>query len=121
MAKDYYKVSFKSNFSFRKLGASLGDIVGKQNEKIIDSLAQITKRNITDGKLRGLSQNTLELRRRGLSTFDSYDSLESGMVGLSPTTRTTPLYYTGNLETVQNDLIITMQKLMRTKTNFEIK
>ena len=89
MAKDYYKVSFKSNFSFRKLGSKLGDVLGEQNEKIIDSLAQITKRNISDGKLRPLSQNTLEIRRRGLSTFSGHSP--------SPTTETRPLLYTGRL------------------------
>lgn len=90
MAKDYYKVSFKSNFSFRKLGSKLGDVLGEQNEKIIDSLAQMTKRNISDGKLRPLSQNTLEIRRRGLSTFS----------GHSPSPKpgeTRPLLYTGRL------------------------
>ena len=89
MAKQYFKVKSSSNFSFKKLGEKLEDILGKQNEKIIDGLAQITKRNISDGKLRGLSQNTLELRRRGLSTFSGHDP--------SPTGETRPLLYTGRL------------------------
>ena len=97
MAKPSYSVKFTSNFRFSKLSSQLDDILGSNNESIIDSLAQITKRNISDGNLRGLSPNTLELRRRGLSTFDSYDSLHHGMRGLAPTARTTPLHYTGNL------------------------
>ena len=89
MAKKYYSVKTSSNFSFRRLGSKLQDILGKQNEKIIDGLAQMTKRNISEGKLRGLSQNTLELRRRGLSTFDNHSP--------RPTTETRPLLYTKRL------------------------
>lgn len=97
MAKPLYSVKFTSNFRFSKLSSQIDDILGKSNESVIDGLAQMTKRNITEGKLRGLSQNTLELRRRGLSTFNSYDSPGQGMNSLTPTSRTTPLHYTGNL------------------------
>ena len=96
MAKKYYSVKTSSNFSFRRLGSKLQDILGKQNEKIIDGLAQMTKRNISEGKLRGLSQNTLEIRRRGLSTFDSYGTPNAPRKP-KPTSETRPLLYTGNL------------------------
>ena len=89
MAKKYYDVSFKSNFSIKKLGSKLGDVLGEQNEKIIDSLAQITKRNITDGNLRGLSAATISARQQGLSSFKGHKP--------SPTTETRPLLYTGRL------------------------
>ncbi len=69
MAKGSYKVTFKSNFSFERLSKNLDGILGAKNEEIIDILAQITKRNISDGKLRPLTPTTLEVRRRGLSTF----------------------------------------------------
>ena len=89
MAKKYYDVSFKSNFSFKKLGSKLGDVLGEQNEKIIDELAQMTKRNITDGNLRGLSSSTLTARNLGKSSFENHNT--------SPTTETRPLLYTGAL------------------------
>ena len=89
MAKGSYKVTFKSNFSFEKLSKNLDGILGAKNEEIIDILAQITKRNISDGKLRPLTPTTLEVRRRGLSTFSGHNS--------KPTTETKPLLYTGRL------------------------
>ena len=60
------------------------------NFSIISDFAEATAKNISDGNLRGLSQNTLELRRRGLSTFDGHNP--------SPTTETRPLLYTGRLK-----------------------
>ena len=89
MAKNLYKVTFSSNFSFEKLANKLGEVLGEQNEAIIDSLAQMTKRNITDGNLRGLSQSTLEARRVGYSSFKGHNP--------SPTTETRPLLYSGRL------------------------
>ena len=89
MAKKYFSVKTSSNFSFRKLGSKLQDVLGKHNDKIIDGLAQMTKRNISEGKLRGLSQNTLEIRRRGLSTFSGHNP--------SPTSETRPLLYSKRL------------------------
>ena len=96
MAKQYFKVKSSSNFSFKRLSEKFEDIIGEQDEKIIDGLAQMTKRNISEGKLRGLSQNTLELRRRGLSTFDSYGTPNAPREP-KPTGETRPPLYTGNL------------------------
>mgnify|MGYP003135246651 FL=1 len=89
MAKNYYNVSFKSNFSFRKLGNKLDDVLGSSNEKIIDELAQMTKRNITDGKLRGLSQSTILARLSGQSSFEGHKPKR--------TSESRPLIYTGEL------------------------
>ena len=90
MAKPLYSVKFTSNFRFSKLKNQLYDILGENDEAIIDSLAQITKRNITDGKLRALSKSTVEMRELGGSTFK----------GHSPTPKPgeiRPLLYTGRL------------------------
>ena len=46
-----YSVKFTSNFRFSKLFSQIDDILGKSNESVIDGLAQMTKRNITEGKL----------------------------------------------------------------------
>ena len=89
MAKPLYSVKFTSNFRFSKLSSQLDDILGSNNESIIDSLAQITKRNISDGKLRRLSQSTIEMRQLGGSTFKNHNT--------SPTSETRPLLYTGRL------------------------
>ena len=89
MAKNLYKVTFSSNFSFEKLANKLGEVLGEQNEAIIDSLAQMTKRNITNGNLRALSTATLEARRGGDSSFKGHNP--------SPTTETRPLLYSGAL------------------------
>ena len=89
MAKNSYKVTFSSNFSFKKLSSKIGEVLGEKNEAIIDSLAQITKRNITDGNLRELSPATLEARRGGDSSFKGHNP--------SPTTETRPLLYSGAL------------------------
>ena len=90
MAKNLYNVTFKSNFSFRKLGSKLEDVLGSSNGKIIDELAQMTKRNITDGKLRSLSPATISAREKGISSFS----------GHSPSPKPgekRPLLYTGRL------------------------
>ena len=47
MAKNLYNVTFKSNFSFRKLGSKLEDVLGSSNGKIIDELAD----NLFDKKV----------------------------------------------------------------------
>tara|TARA_R100001443_G_C3252421_1_gene153595 strand:+ start:35 stop:556 length:522 start_codon:yes stop_codon:yes gene_type:complete len=89
LAKNLYDVKFSTNFDFGKLADKMTDILGEQNESIIDSLAQMTKRNITDGNLRGLSESTLIARRKGRTSFDGHRP--------SPTTETRPLLYTGRL------------------------
>ncbi len=73
MAKDYYKVSFKSNFSFKKLALKFDKVMEDNNFNIISNFAEATAKNISDGNLRALSPNTLELRRRGLSTFPGHN------------------------------------------------
>lgn len=97
MAKPLYEIKVESNFDFSRLITHFDDIFGKHQAFIKDRLAQATKRNIADGNLRGLSNDTIELRKRGLSTFKSYDRPQPGMNKLSPTNRVTPLHYTGNL------------------------
>ena len=89
MAKDYYKVSFKSNFSFRKLSSNIGEILEDSNSDITDSIARNTKKNILTATTRQLSNNTLDIRRRGLSTFSGHNP--------SPTTETRPLLYSKRL------------------------
>ncbi len=89
MAKNFYDVKFSSNFDFGKLADKMTDILGEQNESIIDSLAQMTKRNIIDGNLRALSPATLEARSGGDSSFKGHNP--------SPTTETRPLLYSGRL------------------------
>ena len=89
MAKDYYKVRFKSNISFRKLSQKFDKVMEDSNFGIISDFAEATAKNISDGNLRALSPNTLELRRRGLSTFPGHNP--------KPTTETRPLLYSKRL------------------------
>ena len=89
MAKNYYKVSFKSNFSFGKLSSKLFEILEDSNSEITDSIARNTKKNILTATTRQLSNNTLDIRRRGLSTFPGHNP--------SPTNETRPLLYSKRL------------------------
>ena len=91
MAKDYYKVSFKSNFSFRKLSQKFDKVMEDSSFGIISDFAEATAKNISDGNLRALSPNTLELRRRGLSTFPGHNKSKE------TDTQGKPLLYTGAL------------------------
>ena len=89
MAKGLYNLKFTSNFRFSKLRAKLDDIIGNQSEVITDSIAKNTKKNILTAGTRKLSPNTLEIRRRGLSTFAGHNP--------SPTTEARPLLYSKRL------------------------
>ena len=89
MARNYYKVSFKSNFSFRKLSSNIGEILEDSNSDITDSIARNTKKNILTATTRQLSKNTLDVRRRGLSTFPGHNP--------SSTNETRPLLYSKRL------------------------
>ena len=89
MAKKYYDVSFKSNFSFKRLSSNIGEILEDSNSDITDSIARNTKKNILTATTRQLSNNTLDIRRRGLSTFSGHNP--------SPTTETRPLLYSKRL------------------------
>ena len=91
MPKKYYDVSFKSNFSFRKLSQKFDKVMEDSNFSIISDLAEATAKNISDGNLRALSPNTLELRRRGLSTFPGHNKSKQ------TDTQGKPLLYTGAL------------------------
>ena len=89
MARKYYDVSFKSNFSFRKLGSNISKILEDSNSDITDSIARNTKKNILTATTRQLSKNTLDVRRRGLSTFPGHNP--------SSTNETRPLLYSKRL------------------------
>ena len=89
MPKKYYDVSFKSNFSFRKLSSNIVEILEDSNSDITDSIARNTKKNILTATTRQLSKNTLDVRRRGLSTFPGHNP--------SSTNETRPLLYSQRL------------------------
>ena len=89
MAKQYYKVKTRSNFSFKKLAANMDEIIEESKGDLINSIARNTKKNILTGGLRKLSNATLEARKEGKSSFAGHNS--------KPTTETRPLYYTGRL------------------------
>ena len=89
MEKAFYKVSFKSNFHFAKLSTKINEILDDSNADITDSIARNTKKNILTATTRQLSSNTLDIRRRGLSTFSGHNP--------SPTTETRPLLYSKRL------------------------
>ena len=89
MAKGLYNLTFTSNFRFSKLRQNLDDIIGKQNEAITDAIARNTKKNILTAGTQKLAPNTLEVRRRGLTTFPGHSP--------SPTTETRPLLYSKRL------------------------
>jgi len=89
LAKPLYNVKFTSNFRFSKLSANFDEVVGDSNQEITDSIARNTKKNILTASTRPLSNNTLEIRRRGLSTFSGHNP--------SPTTETRPLLYSKRL------------------------
>ena len=63
--------------------------MGSQNKSIIDGLAQMTKRNISEGNLRALSDSTINVRERGDSSFAGHMA--------RPSNETRPLFYTGSL------------------------
>ena len=89
MAKPLYSVKFTSNFRFSKLKADFDEVIGDSNKEITDSIARNTKKNILTASTKPLSNATLEIRRRGLSTFSGHDP--------SPTTETRPLLYSKRL------------------------
>ena len=89
MAKPSYSVKFTSNFRFSKLSADIDEVLGDSNQEITDSIASNTKKNILTASTRPLSNNTLEIRRRGLSSFSGHNP--------SPTTETRPLLYSKRL------------------------
>ena len=89
MAKPLYSVKFTSNFRFSKLRANLDEILADSNRGITDSIARNTKKNILTATTRPLSNDTLEIRRSGLSTFPGHNP--------SPTTETRPLLYSKRL------------------------
>ena len=89
MARNYYKVSFKSNFSFERLSSKMFEILEDSNSEITDSIARNTKKNILTATTRQLSKNTLDVRRRGLSTFPGHNP--------SSTNETRPLLYSKRL------------------------
>ena len=89
MAKNYYNVSFKSNFSFRKLTDSFKEIFDDSKSEITETIARNTKKNILTAGTRQLSNRTLEARRLGVSSFPGHNP--------RPTTETRPLLYSKRL------------------------
>tara|TARA_R110002012_G_scaffold3005_1_gene14201 strand:- start:51 stop:524 length:474 start_codon:yes stop_codon:yes gene_type:complete len=89
LAKPLYNVKFTSNFRFSKLSANFDEVIGDSNQEITDSIARNTKKNILTASTKPLSNDTLEIRRRGLSTFSDHSP--------SPTTETRPLLYSKRL------------------------
>ena len=91
MANPLYKVTLDSNFEFSKVSKNFKKVMQDSSFAIISDFAEATAKNISDGKLRGLSQNTKELRKRGLSTFPRHNKSKK------PDTKGKPLLYTGAL------------------------
>ena len=90
MAKNYYKVSFKSNFSFEKLSQNLNAVINDSNLDISTAIAKNTKKNIMDGLSPALEESTLRQRREGKTSFPDHP------VSKKPG-ETKPLFYTGRL------------------------
>tara|TARA_R110002020_G_scaffold35058_2_gene106082 strand:- start:2167 stop:2640 length:474 start_codon:yes stop_codon:yes gene_type:complete len=82
-------VKITSNFSFSKLANNVDKILNDSRLSVAEGLANKTKKNITDGKLRALSDATIEARSKGQSSFSGHNP--------SPTGDKTPLRYTGRL------------------------
>ena len=90
MARNYYKVSFKSNFSFQKLSQNLNAVIDDSNLDISTAIAKNTKKNIMDGLSPALKESTLRQRREGRTSFSDHD------VTKKPG-ETRPLLYSGRL------------------------
>ena len=90
MAKDYYKVSFKSNFSFRKLSQNLNTVIDDSNLDISTAIAKNTKKNILDVVSPALKESTLRQRREGKTSFDDHPTKKTPG-------ETRPLYYSQRL------------------------
>lgn len=89
MAKKFYDVTFKSNFSFKKLTSKFEEIFNDSKSEIVESIARNTKKNILTAGTRRLSNRTLEARKLGVSSFPGHNP--------RPTTETRPLLYTKRL------------------------
>ena len=90
MARNYYKVSFKSNFSFEKLSQNLNAVINDSNLDISTAIAKNTKKNIMDGLSPALEESTLRQRREGKTSF-------SGHKVTKTPSETRPLLYSGRL------------------------
>ena len=85
------KVSFKSNFSFKKLSTNFKAVVKDSNLDISTAIAKNTKKNIMDGLQPELEESTLINRQEGLSSFKGHNENEKSSFN------TKPLFYTGRL------------------------
>ena len=85
------KVSFKSNFSFKKLSADFKAIVRDSNLDISTAIAKNTKKNIMKGLKPPLEESTLINRQEGLSSFKGHNEARTKSYN------TKPLFYTGRL------------------------
>ena len=85
------KVSFKSNFSFKKLADNFKAVVKDSNLDISTAIAKNTKKNIMDGLSPALEESTLIQRQEGRSTFKGHNESETSSFN------TKPLFYTGRL------------------------
>ena len=90
MAKNYYKVSFKSNFDFGKLSRNLDAVIDDSQLDISTAIAKNTKKNILDGVSPALKESTLRQRREGRTSFDGHDPKKTPG-------ETRPLYYSQRL------------------------
>ena len=81
------KLQVKTTFSFAKLARKLPDILNELVDESKMVYAEMSVKNITDG-LRPLKKPSIEARRKGI-----YWAKER----VPPTTKTTPLDYTGAL------------------------
>tara|TARA_R100000664_G_scaffold33994_1_gene53227 strand:- start:2851 stop:3330 length:480 start_codon:yes stop_codon:yes gene_type:complete len=82
-------VKITSNFSFSKLAKNVDKILNDSRLSIAEGLANKTKKNITDGKLRALSDKTIEARSKAKSSFPGHKPSTPG--------GNKPLHYTGRL------------------------
>ncbi len=85
------KVSFKSNFSFKKLSTNFKAVVKDSNLDISTAIAKNTKKNIMDGLQPELEESTLINRQEGLSSFKGHNENQKSSFN------TKPLFYTGRL------------------------
>ena len=91
MAKKFYDVTFKSNFSFEQLSNSFDEVIDDSNLDISTVIAKNTKKNIMKGLKPQLKESTLINRQEGLSSFKGHN--EAGTESYN----TKPLFYTGRL------------------------
>ena len=88
------KVSFKSNFSFKKLADNFKAVVKDSNLDISTAIAKNTKKNIMDGLSPALEESTLIQRQEGRSSWKKEGHNEAGTESFN----TKPLWYTGRLK-----------------------